>query len=50
VPGWHARVPFEHGAREIAEWHLADPERQVMDPALDALMDKLAQQYGVASG
>jgi hypothetical protein len=49
VPGWRARVPFESGAREIAEWYLADPARQVVDPGLDALMDKLAQQYGVAS-
>jgi nucleoside-diphosphate-sugar epimerase len=49
VPGWHARVPFERGAREIAEWHLADPARQVVNPELDALMDKLAQQYGVGA-
>jgi nucleoside-diphosphate-sugar epimerase len=47
VPGWHAQVPFERGAREIAEWHLADASRQVMDPRLDALMDKLAEQFGV---
>jgi nucleoside-diphosphate-sugar epimerase len=47
VPGWHATVPFERGAREIAEWHLADPARQVVNPALDALMDKLAADFGV---
>ncbi|HEY6791001.1 MAG TPA: SDR family oxidoreductase [Trebonia sp.] len=49
APGWHAQVPFEHGAREIAEWHLADPARQVVDPELDALMDKLARQYGTGA-
>ncbi|HEX3956886.1 MAG TPA: SDR family oxidoreductase [Trebonia sp.] len=49
APGWRAQVPFEHGAREIADWFLADPARQVVDPELDALMDKLARQYGVAS-
>jgi hypothetical protein len=54
APGWHARVPFESGAREIAQWHLADPARQVVNPALDALMDKLdalrdtlAEQFGM---
>ena len=47
VPGWHAAVPFEQGAREIVEWHLADPARQVVNPELDALMDKLAEQHGV---
>jgi nucleoside-diphosphate-sugar epimerase len=47
APGWHARVPFERGAREIAEWHLADPARQVINHELDALMDKLAEEFGV---
>jgi nucleoside-diphosphate-sugar epimerase len=49
VPGWHATVPFEQGAREIVEWHRADPARQVVNPQLDALMDKLAEQYGVGA-
>jgi len=48
VPGWRAVVPFERGAREIAAWHLADPARHVVDPQLDALMDKLAADFGVA--
>ena len=48
VPGWQAVVPFERGAREIAAWHLADPARHVVDPQLDALMDKLAADFGVA--
>jgi nucleoside-diphosphate-sugar epimerase len=47
VPGWHALVPFERGAREIADWHLADPARQVVDAELDATMDKLAADFGV---
>ena len=29
VPGWQAVIPFEQGAREIADWYLADPARQV---------------------
>jgi nucleoside-diphosphate-sugar epimerase len=47
VPGWRAVVPFERGAREIADWYLADPARQVTDERLDALMDKLAADFGV---
>jgi nucleoside-diphosphate-sugar epimerase len=42
VPGWRALIPFEQGAREIVDWFLADPARQVTDPALNAVMDKLA--------
>jgi nucleoside-diphosphate-sugar epimerase len=45
VPGWRATIPFERGAREIVDWYLADPARQVVNPELDALMDKLAQTY-----
>jgi nucleoside-diphosphate-sugar epimerase len=48
VPGWQAVVPFERGAREIVDWYLADPARQVVDEKLDALMDKLAGDYAVA--
>jgi nucleoside-diphosphate-sugar epimerase len=48
VPGWHAVVPFERGAREIAGWYLADPARQVTDAKLDALMDKLAAEFAVS--
>jgi nucleoside-diphosphate-sugar epimerase len=47
VPGWRAVIPFERGAREIADWYLGDAERQVTDPRLDALMDKLADTYQV---
>jgi hypothetical protein len=45
VPGWQAVIPFERGAREIAEWYLADPARQVTDERLDAVMDKLAERF-----
>jgi nucleoside-diphosphate-sugar epimerase len=45
VPGWQAVIPFERGAREIADWHLAEPARQVTDERLDALMDKLAARF-----
>ena len=47
VPGWRAVIPFERGAREIADWYLADPARQVPDEKLDAVMDKLAADFTV---
>jgi len=47
VPGWRAVIPFEQGARQIAEWYLAEPARQVTDQALDAVMDKLATAWTV---
>ena len=48
VPGWRAVIPFERGAREIAEWYLADPSRQVTDERLDAVMDKLAERFSLS--
>jgi nucleoside-diphosphate-sugar epimerase len=47
VPGWRAVIPFERGAREIVDWYLGDAERQVTDPRMDALMDKLAVDFAV---
>jgi nucleoside-diphosphate-sugar epimerase len=47
VPGWHAVIPFERGAREIVSWYLEDPSRQVVDDRMDALMDKLAADFSV---
>jgi len=48
VPGWHAEVPFEQGARQIADWYLTHPAWQVVDERADSLMDKLAADFGVA--
>ena len=45
VPGWRAVIPFEQGAREIVEWYLADPARQVTDASLDVVMDKLVAAW-----
>ena len=47
VPGWRAVIPFEQGAREIADWYLADAARQVTDEHLDAVMDKLAAAWTI---
>jgi nucleoside-diphosphate-sugar epimerase len=45
VPGWVATTPFAEGAREITDWYLADPARQVVDPELDAAFDRLAAAH-----
>jgi nucleoside-diphosphate-sugar epimerase len=50
APGWRAQIPFERGARQIADWYLADPSRQLIDDRLDALMDKLAADFGIRQG
>lgn len=46
VPGWQAIIPFSSGAREIVEWHLADPARRVVDAGLSATYDRLVAQFG----
>ena len=45
VPGWSAQVPFQQGAREIVEWHDADPARRTVDERLDTLYDRLLEAY-----
>jgi len=49
VPDYAARIPFAQGAREIMDWYDADPARQVVDEGLDALMDKIIENYQKAS-
>lgn len=41
APGFSADIPFERGAGQIVSWHDADPGRQQIDPAFDALSDAL---------
>ena len=36
VPGWRAVIPFERGAREIADWYLGDPARPTYEPVVRA--------------
>jgi nucleoside-diphosphate-sugar epimerase len=42
VPDYVATTTWAQGAREIAEWRLAHPELNAVDPRLDALFDRLA--------
>ncbi|HTL41560.1 MAG TPA: SDR family oxidoreductase [Pseudolysinimonas sp.] len=46
VPGWVATTPFAEGAREIVDWYLADPSRQVVDAERDAAYDRLVAAHG----
>jgi nucleoside-diphosphate-sugar epimerase len=41
VPEFRTTVSFQEGTREAAAWLLADPERQSVDPALDAVIERL---------
>jgi nucleoside-diphosphate-sugar epimerase len=41
VPDYTAVVGFHQGAREILDWYDADPSRQRVDQAMDAMMDRL---------
>lgn len=43
VPEFHPTIPFWRGAREIIAWYDADPARQVIDPAFDALQDRIIE-------
>ncbi|MDQ1696513.1 MAG: hypothetical protein QOJ03_1866 [Frankiaceae bacterium] len=45
LPGWTATVPFAVGAREIVEWHDADPARPVVDVRHDRLSDTLTPDW-----
>ena len=47
VPDFVATVPFEVGAREIVDWHDADPARQIVDAEHDRLQDLLVERFRV---
>ncbi|SDC37983.1 Nucleoside-diphosphate-sugar epimerase [Sanguibacter gelidistatuariae] len=48
VPEFRATIPFEQGAREIVEWHDADPSRRSVDARMNGLMDDLVARFRVA--
>jgi nucleoside-diphosphate-sugar epimerase len=41
APGFACTIPFAQGAREIAAWYAADPARQVIDPYVDVLIERV---------
>ena len=49
VPDYVATIPFARGAEEIVAWYAADPARQVIDPEIDEVMDRMiAAQRSIA--
>ena len=45
VPGFVATIPFSQGAQEIMAWHDDDPARQVVDPKVNQLLDRIIAGY-----
>ena len=45
VPGFVCTTPFSRGAEEIVAWRLADPARQVIQPELNVLFDRILEAY-----
>jgi nucleoside-diphosphate-sugar epimerase len=45
VPGFAATIPFARGAEEILAWYRADPARQKVDPAWNALEERILAAY-----
>lgn len=45
VPGFCATTPFTHGIRQTLAWFDADPARQQVDAAADAMWDRLIAAY-----
>ena len=43
VPAFKPVIPFWQGAQEIIGWYDADPARQVLDPQVDAMQDRLIE-------
>jgi nucleoside-diphosphate-sugar epimerase len=50
VPEFAATTPFARGAEEIIAWYDADPARRQLDPAFDALMDRIIADHERAWG
>jgi hypothetical protein len=43
VPQFQPVIPFWQGAQEIMAWYDADPSRQVVEPYVDAIHDRLIE-------
>jgi nucleoside-diphosphate-sugar epimerase len=48
VPDFQAHIPFAEGAQEIMTWYDANPAARAVDPAFDAMLDRIiADQMAV---
>jgi nucleoside-diphosphate-sugar epimerase len=45
APGFAATIPFSRGAEEILAWYRADESRQKVDPAWNALFERVLSAY-----
>lgn len=45
APGFACTTPFAWGAREIVAWYEADPARQVIDPFVETLIERVLAAY-----
>jgi nucleoside-diphosphate-sugar epimerase len=45
VPDFCASTPFSRGAEEIIAWHGEDPSRQSINPAFNAMCDRILANY-----
>ena len=47
VPEFKATIPFARGAEEIVDFYARNPTFEPVDPAVDALMDRLVERFSV---
>lgn len=45
VPDYVATIPFAEGAKEILDYYDADPDRQLVDDAMNATLDQLVEAH-----
>ncbi len=45
VPDFEATIPYARGAEEVIAWYDADPVRQQVDEAFNALLDRILEAY-----
>jgi nucleoside-diphosphate-sugar epimerase len=45
VPEFRTTISFQEGMREAAAWFMADPARRTVDPALDAVIDRILEAW-----
>jgi len=47
VPNFAATIPFARGAEEIINWYNANPDQQIIDTALNDVIDKIIRDFAV---
>ena len=47
VPGFTCTIPFAQGAQGIVDFYAQNPNFEPLNPAVDQLMDRLAERFAV---